>query len=162
MPLGGLAPLPVRLGGSALDGLSPSQFNRLATDLAATMRTLPIFVARMNGPVGAWYAALDYIGRNGGTLADAPGGIVNFFDTNDHSAPKTIILTERDGTRTVYAVDSASATSGTEAIVEVYGHELGRAPPSWADYGGALDKRGSEPEGEEPLAWSILGDLRAM
>lgn len=46
MPFGGLAPLPFRLGGSDTEGVSPEQHARLAADLEAVGRTMPLFVMR--------------------------------------------------------------------------------------------------------------------
>lgn len=43
MPLGGYAPLPIRLGGSATHGWSPEAQARAAADLVAIKRTVPLF-----------------------------------------------------------------------------------------------------------------------
>jgi len=45
MPLGGFAPLPLRLGGTPQNGLTAEQFARMASDLAAIARSSPF--ARM-------------------------------------------------------------------------------------------------------------------
>lgn len=42
MPLGGFAPLPIRLGGSATDGWSPEAHARACADLVAVKRTVPL------------------------------------------------------------------------------------------------------------------------
>lgn len=42
MALGGFAPLPLRLGGSATEGWSPAQHARAAADLVAIKRTVPL------------------------------------------------------------------------------------------------------------------------
>jgi hypothetical protein len=68
MPLGGLAPLPVRLGGTATNGLAAIQHARVAADWLALRRVLPI---------GVWTYTLQsgvitlhaYLGQNGAGTA---------------------------------------------------------------------------------------------
>jgi len=52
MALGGFAPLPLPLGGTALDGLTAEQHARLAADLAACVRTIPFAVLVFNMATG--------------------------------------------------------------------------------------------------------------
>lgn len=49
MPLGGFAPCPLPLGGSATDGLAAEQHARIAADLKATVLTAPLAVLVVAG-----------------------------------------------------------------------------------------------------------------
>lgn len=69
MPLGGFAPLPLRLGGTAIDGLTPDQHARLAADLVAMVRAAPfacIGLTTNSTAVGS------YIAQHGVGAAAAP------------------------------------------------------------------------------------------
>jgi len=48
MPLGGFAPCPLPLGGTALDGLTAEQHARLASDLRSVIQTAPFAVIRFS------------------------------------------------------------------------------------------------------------------
>ena len=72
MPLGGFAPLPLRLGGSAEEGITAAQFMRATADLAAVRRVLPFAVMIINpnslvDPYLEWYQ-----GQNGNGVDDEP------------------------------------------------------------------------------------------
>lgn len=83
MPLGAFAPLPLRLGFSALDGLTPEQHARLCADLVAAKRTAPIAVFTFTKS-GSTVTIHSYSGMNGAGTAYAPApgvisaGVVNF------------------------------------------------------------------------------------
>jgi hypothetical protein len=81
MPVtGGFCPLPLRLGGDALTGLTAEQHARLAADLVALKRTQPIAVFTWDAPGGADTAATItfYTGMNGSGLAHAPtAGVIS-------------------------------------------------------------------------------------
>lgn len=49
MPLGALAPLPIRLGGTPENGVTAKQHARLCADLVAVKRTLPFAVVTLVG-----------------------------------------------------------------------------------------------------------------
>jgi len=82
MPLGAFAPLPLRLGGSAEGGITSVQHARLAVDLAACRRTLPLarwsFTQDEDSPFSVTINS--YGGQNGAGVAYAPDTItVNAF-----------------------------------------------------------------------------------
>jgi hypothetical protein len=74
MVWGALAPLPIRLGGSAEEGWAPEQHARLCADLVAVKRTAPLarlYVAQdSGGPFAA--TVTSYRGQSGVGLAYAP------------------------------------------------------------------------------------------
>ena len=69
--LGGLAPLPIRLGGGALDGLTAEQHARLAADLAGAVRSCPFAVFTYT-KVGPDVTFDSYNGMNGVGLEHVP------------------------------------------------------------------------------------------
>lgn len=86
MGLGALCPLPLRLGGSPEEGITASQFLRLATDLTAARRISPfaVLVIDQNNddPV-----ILRYYGQNGVGENDKP--------TIEFVAARTVITFKR-------------------------------------------------------------------
>ncbi len=64
MPFGGFAPFPLRLGGSAQEGLSPEQHARICADLVAAKNVAPLAVWTYT-KVGAVITISDYRGQNG-------------------------------------------------------------------------------------------------
>ena len=89
MPFGAFSPLPLRLGGTATEGVSAAQFARLSADLAAIRRTRPL--ARITYTQGTSATILTYRGVNGCGLAHAPaistGGTGQNTITFDASYP---------------------------------------------------------------------------
>jgi hypothetical protein len=71
MPFGAFAPMPLRLGGSSVDGVSPEQHARLCADMVAVKRVAPLATWRFS--CDASTATVDYyVGQNGSGLAYAP------------------------------------------------------------------------------------------
>lgn len=66
MPLGGLAPCPLPLGGSSLDGLTAEQHARLAADLKACVTSAPFAVLSYAGVV------VGYLAQHGAGVSAAP------------------------------------------------------------------------------------------
>jgi hypothetical protein len=68
---GAFSPLPLRLGGSPQDGISPEQHARLCADLVSLKRVAPL--AAWSCEVGAGTVTMtSYVGQNGSGLAYAP------------------------------------------------------------------------------------------
>ena len=74
MPLGGLVPLPLPLGGSATDGWQASEHARLCADLLACVRTCPI--AWMTGHTSST-SVVSACAQFGPGLSYAPTVVVN-------------------------------------------------------------------------------------
>ena len=72
MPFGAFAPLPLRLGGSAVEGWPPEQHARFCADLVAVKRVAPLarLTVTQSAPTTATITA--YRGQNGSGLAYAP------------------------------------------------------------------------------------------
>lgn len=66
MPLGGLAPCPVPLGGTDLDGLTAEQHARIAADLKACVTSAPFAVLSYAGVV------VGYLAQHGTGISAAP------------------------------------------------------------------------------------------
>lgn len=64
MPFGGFAPFPLRLGGSAQEGLSPEQHARICADLVAAKNVAPLAVWTFTKS-GATVTISGYRGQNG-------------------------------------------------------------------------------------------------
>jgi len=74
MPLGAFAPLPLRLGGDALEGFDARSHARLCADLVAAK--LGAFLAVFSyTKVGATVVIRDYYGQNGAGSAYAPDSV---------------------------------------------------------------------------------------
>lgn len=168
MPFGGYCPLPHRLIGDELEGVSAAQWQRLASDLAASERVLKIAV--MTYDCAATPAVIGYSGVNGTGVGSAPTiayvspGIVDITWSrvyeNIHGESQEIgIATARHqghtyggatlvnkGNVTVTAphsirvecFDSTGAAANGRVSVVVWGTY--GAPREHEDYGGALDK----------------------
>lgn len=76
---GAFCPLPIRLGGSAIDGLPAAQHARLCADLVAVSRTAPLAVWTYEQIFDDPYTVTitSYWGQNGSGLAYAPAPTVN-------------------------------------------------------------------------------------
>ncbi len=74
MPLGAFAPLPLRLGGSATEGISAAQHARLSADLVALKRVQPLAKWHFSQIATPPYTVTitQYRGQNGAGLAYAP------------------------------------------------------------------------------------------
>lgn len=187
MPLGGYAPLPLRLGGTELTGWTAGQFKRTTSDLAACRRT-SVSASFTVSKSGATVTITNYYGENGNGSVAAPTATVNgtgdvtlSFDPpiweDDFKKVHQIIV--RGGMAssasvareaTLEVVDGQSvrlrtwgvpggAPADIDAVVELW-FDKGR--PQIGDYGGSPDKIDSETEGESPRAWGIYRELQAM
>lgn len=71
MALGGFAPLPLRLGGTAENGITAAQWKRICADLVSARRTSPFAVIKIdqnsNSP-----EIVEYRGLNGMAIDDRP------------------------------------------------------------------------------------------
>ncbi len=102
MPLGGLAPLPLRLGGTAQNGLTAVQHARIAADWLALRRSMPLAVWTYTLASGK-VTIHGYRGQNGAGIAHAWTSTANaagdvtweweprvFVDPYENSAPIAI------------------------------------------------------------------------
>lgn len=179
--LGGLCPLPIRLGGDDESGWTANKHARVCADLAAVNRTLPFAVVtltRGNSP-GDAPSIVRYSGK------EAPGSLVlggtwpndltltwdqapenelgeryqlriNSFSAHRHgdTIQPTCEITAPHQV-TIGEVDGGDAFYGT-ITVKVYA-SWGKAA-TIEDYGGDLDKRDAERE-TVPYAWLQYQDL---
>jgi hypothetical protein len=108
MPLGGFAPLPLRLG----DDWSPEQHARLCADVAAMKRTAPLCVFTYSKS-GATITIESYTGRDGEGLYDADGA-ARVAATNNGAGDVTFTLAasleDANGRRHPVNVTHARAT----------------------------------------------------
>jgi hypothetical protein len=72
MSFGGLAPLPLRLGGDATRGWGSAQHARVAADMAAIVRAADFAVVTVTQTSAIAAAVDNYNGQNGVGLAHAP------------------------------------------------------------------------------------------
>lgn len=174
MPLGGLAPLPLRLGPG---GITAEQHARLCADLVAVDRVMPCLSMTVAIAVGAGTLTLiRYAGRNGTGPMRAPkfryaAGALRIElgeSVNNMSAPVNL-LADTGTTYAAIATDSVAQGAAAEVIdggatisipwvyasaatirVDVY------APSSVqiGDYGGHVAKRNSVTEGTTTYAFS--------
>jgi hypothetical protein len=71
MGFGAFCPMPLRLGGSSLEGLTPEQHARICADVVAAKRTVPVAVLTYTKS-GGTITLHNYTGMNGRGLAYAP------------------------------------------------------------------------------------------
>lgn len=139
MPLGGFAPCPLPLGGTALDGVTAEQHARLAADLKAAVATAPFAVYGekiIGGSLKQTYISQHGNGTSAMPLVSTGGvGVVNFdwnlgySDEYDVAQPTNIrhaqvteiwtiasvvpaflsVIVNSPTSVTVYSVDSANA-----------------------------------------------------
>lgn len=74
MALGGFAPFPLPLGGTAVDGLTAEQHARLSADLSACVRTVPFAMLHWSMATGT---IINYRGQHGLGVSAAPTLIDN-------------------------------------------------------------------------------------
>jgi hypothetical protein len=171
VPLGGFAPLPLRLGGSPEEGVTAEQWNRLSLDVAAAADSTPLLVATVAGTV-----VLSALGRGGCATAqltavatsaiartitlplaylDSESGlyraqVVSYAVAHECGVGPAIATV----TGNVVEVVTMSATS--TVVVVVYG----TAGKSWAgEYGADPGKFDSWTEGEMPYAWQWYQEI---
>ena len=72
MGLGGFAPLPLRLGGSPVDGITAEQWSRLAADLSAVVRTVPFAIITVEQTSNSTVVLSAYQAQHGVGDAHAP------------------------------------------------------------------------------------------
>lgn len=187
MPFGYLAPLPFRLGDSEAGGVNASEHARLCADLAAVSRTSPVFrmrfrIANTGTPT---ITILSYVGRNGigpqfapMVVFDDPMFFVRMSDqTNSMGFPVDVathvarnwfarvtnVTTGEIELYEIYNQYTLSIWGNTYAgmthdyDVTVYGST---AQSHIGDYGGHLNKRNSETEGNETYAWQWYETLK--
>ena len=176
MPFGAFCPLPLRLGGTATEGVSAAQFARLSADLTASRRTRPL--ARITYTQGTSATILTYRGVNGCGLAHAPaistGGTGQNTITFDASYPdpreQAQAISVRAARATVYGstphwvylqcgggrsftvtVETlAGVAADVTLTISIYG-TIGE-DTEIEDYGGAPDKEETTAE-RTPYAW---------
>lgn len=182
MPLGGFAPLPLRLGGTPTEGVSASQHAQIAATLAALLRTTP-FAVLTYVKSGATVTVLSYRGRNGNGVSAAPTPTV--LGTGDVLWTWPQFFLDDFGTRrpiaiTMARVSLAAVAAGVGAHIVSFGGDAVRAKTSsvdttatltvWesplrvaiGDYDGAADKIDSESEGSVPYAASWYAEFSEM
>lgn len=118
MPFGGFCPLPLRLGGDPLVGVSAEQWARLSADLTAQVRTAP-FAVMTYDPVGP--TVISYQAQHGIGIVRAPSGVLagasavtwtwNLNYTNDYD--------EITPTRINYAMATAHGATAAFARVQI-------------------------------------------
>jgi hypothetical protein len=122
---GGFSPLPIRLGGSSLEGWPPENHARFCADLVAIKRTLPIAVWTFTKS-GGTVTIHSFYGMNGivvATDAPAPGaaspGVSNFawippILTDPYGVVYSVRA--RHGRATVHGSSARFAVVDTETI----------------------------------------------
>lgn len=187
---GALAPLPLRLGGTATNGWTAAQHARTAADCLAVLRVLPV-AQFLYLKSGATVTIISYRGRNGVGAAHAPDlitvngtGDVTFawspelwpdeFDAEKYRPPTLRAVRAR--AYGVVDVAVAQVAAGSVRVVTYSGFSGGGDDPyatvtlwgDWSDsperaigdYGGDLEKEDSNTEGRAPYAAHILGELQ--
>lgn len=125
MALGAFAPLPLRLGGSDVEGWPSRMHARLAADLVALKRAAPLAIFTYT-KVGAVHTVLGYLGQNGAGLAYAPDSF-----TDGGSGVSTIQWTARAfkdpydvaypiNVRAAHATPTGGGLFGVVATAEVF------------------------------------------
>lgn len=131
MALGAFAPMPLRLGGNALEGLTAAQHARLVADLAAAKRVAPLCVLTWVHNSFAANIVVDYLGMNGAgaafapTLSNGASDDVTFITLPTWTDPYGISSKPRVTMVTGIAAQSVSAKlhatmDGTVIIVSVF------------------------------------------
>jgi len=77
MAIGGFAPLPLRLGGTGVDGWTAAQHARCCADLVAIKRTAPLYWVRFVTAAPGAPTVTSYWGRNGAGLLYPPDSITS-------------------------------------------------------------------------------------
>ena len=105
MPLGGFAPCPLPLGGTALDGVTAEQHARIAADLKAVVSAAPFAVLRL---ITDSTTPLAYTGQHGVGIGAAPTiTLIGIGDVRITWAPS--YLDEYDNAQATY-IKHAQAT----------------------------------------------------
>ncbi len=177
MALGAFAPFPIRLGGSSREGITAAGHARMAADLVAVGRTLPLAVLELTVDSGE-AEVLRYYGRNGVGLEHAPtvAGTVNpgevvitwprYYESEDGRTirwlPKFFRATwSGTGPELVswnpgYSSTLDMVADGTITL-SVFGDT---EPVSIGDYDGALDKYDDITENPIPYAALVYRDVQ--
>lgn len=98
MPLGGFAPLPLPLGGTANDGWTAAQHARAAADLVAILKTVPFAVVTftIGGTISAFLSQPGLGPDHAPTLANVSTGVAtlewaaSYKDSYERSYPVNI------------------------------------------------------------------------
>jgi len=182
--LGGLAPFPIRLGGTPEGGIRAAAHARAVADLCAIRRGLPL--ARMDVSVASGVVTLHaYSGRNGAGLAYAPA-LAGTATAGEITVTWPLYYEDETGRVVRWRFTGVSVTvQGTTArfasynptfalssiqiynIAEVetdgrvsivfHGYE---DDATFADYDGTLDKRDDITENPVPYAGHIYRDIQ--
>jgi hypothetical protein len=186
--LGGV--LPLRLGGSATNGVTAAQHARLVADLIATFRVAP-FAAWTYTKSGATVTISNYRGFNGTGAAYAPAATVNgtgdvtfswssqAYEDELGDDTRNFGLVAADACPMVNSPESAAivvvTTNSVRVVTIGFGggagaNDVPTSVEAWGrnardaaaigDYGGDPEKEDSATEGELPYAAAILLDLQ--
>jgi hypothetical protein len=171
MALGGLAPLPLRLGGSAEEGIKPDQWNRAALDVSCASDGTPLAVAVADGATVTGCRA-----RGGASTLQVAVSVVT-ANIRRFTLPASFLVEESGlyksqqvtfaiahecgvGAASVAVtgnvVDVTTASGSSIVAVVVYG----TTGKNWAgEYGGDPDKMASWTEGDVPYAWQWYQEI---
>lgn len=185
MALGGLAPLPLRLGGSATDGLTSAQHARMVADVVA-LRRVSSLAELVYDTTGGVVTVISYRGANGSGPGLAP--TPTFNGTGDVTWAWPAEFTDAAGKTRQTVVRMATASPMTDlsvrcsAVAQPLTHRSVRVRMTnvggaydgvtrlsvWdapvvaiGDYDGAPDKEDSATEGERPYAADWYDELTA-
>lgn len=183
--LGGFCPLPIRLGGSATDGLVAEQHARAAADMAAAVQSTT-FARITFTKSGSTFTTHGYTGVNGKGIAHAPTlaslgtGItrITFAAVYEDAYEEPYVVSIRHARATPHGTALIDATVVVQAgrnIVDVYTFNSAGAavdakvsvavsgwnrPVRIGDYDGATDKTNTTTE-TVPYAWAWYNDYTA-
>lgn len=186
MPFGGLAPLPLRLGGDRQYGWPVADHARLTADLVAAMRTAPLAVFTYVKS-GATVTIESYVGQNGEGTALAPTPTVNGtgdvsfgFDlgwTDEYDETSAIRIRSADANVHGSTAGEADIEAASSSALRIVTRNAGTGSAmdaratvvvkgSWRsasvyDYDAAADKSGSDTEGEQPYAAAWYAALKS-
>lgn len=186
MPLGGYAPLPLRLGGNELTGLTAEQWKRVGGSMTCSKRTTASAFFHILKS-GSTVTITNYYGANGNGANNAPVATVNGTGDVTLAFTPPVWVDPWDQTHQIWirAAMVGSNTSANQAVVQVVDHRSVRLRmfsisggaaadggaivelwfdrrPRIGDYGAWPDKTNSLTEGRTPRAYSIYRELKAM
>lgn len=171
MALGGFAPLPLRLGGSAEEGIKPDQWNRAALDVARVSDGTPLAVAvasgatvtgcRARGGCSTLQVSVSVVSANIRRFT-LPGAFLVEESGLYKSQKVTFAIAHECGVGAAgvsmagNVLDVATASGSSIVSIVVFG----TTGKTWAgEYGGDPDKMASWTEGETPYAWQWYQEL---
>lgn len=185
---GGFAPLPIRLGGSATEGLTAVQHARICADLCAAKRTMPFarltFTKSGSTITVDWYVdttgnytasfpvTLTAVGT-GITEITFPAAVENEYEVSEPVNIKSAKTAADSATsiKTTYTIVSpnkirvysfnGTTNAAADATVTVAVWSPPSRNPRIGDYDGALDKEDTRTE-IEPYAWTWYQEYGGM